>query len=292
MGASASGPMRRSAVGLVSREGGGDVPEAARPDGGDVSVRDLSVAYASAAGQRVALKDVTITVPGGRFVSVVGPSGCGKTSLLMVLAGLLRPSAGSAVVGGKEVATPRPRTTSVVFQDASLLAWRSVLRNVALPLEMTGAGRVPKRERLERARAALTLVGLENWADHLPGELSGGMKQRVALARGLVTEPSLLLMDEPFAALDEQSRYEMGEELLRVWDRLKITVVFITHSLSEAVFLSDEVIALCGSPGTIRDHFEVPFERPRDLSIMASPVFGELRGRLYETLRPEQAGSR
>lgn len=253
----------------------------------DITVEDLSITYSTASGVRhTAVQGIDLAVPKGRFLTIVGPSGCGKTSLLMVLAGLLEPSNGRVAVGGKPLGGPRPGETSIVFQDSCLMPWRTVLRNVALPLEMrSGPAKVSKTTRLARAREALALVGLDGFADRFPNELSGGMKHRVALARGLVTEPSLLLMDEPFAALDEQSRYDMGEELLRVWDKLKITVVFITHSLSEAVFLSDEVVALCGKPGRLRDQFAVDFDRPRELSLMASPSFGDLRGRLYEALQ-------
>jgi NitT/TauT family transport system ATP-binding protein len=255
----------------------------------DIEVKDVSVAYSTATGgQHVAVRDISLSIPGGRFLTVVGPSGTGKTSLLMVLAGLVKPTSGSVEIGGSRLSGPRPDATSIVFQDSSLLPWRTVLRNVTLPLEVSRTGKIPRAEQAKRAKDALGLVGLHEFASRYPGELSGGMKQRVALARSLVTEPSLLLMDEPFAALDEQSRYEMGEELLRVWDRLKITVVFITHSLSEAVFLGDEVVALCGTPGLVRDRFDVPFERPRELTVMADPVFGNLRGRLYDCIRLEK----
>lgn len=255
----------------------------------DIEVKDVSVVYSTATGgQHVAVRDISLSIPAGRFLTVVGPSGTGKTSLLMVLAGLVKPTSGSVEIGGCRLTGPRPGATSIVFQDSSLLPWRTVLRNVTLPLEISHSGKIPKAQHAERAKEALGLVGLREFANRYPSELSGGMKQRVALARSLVTEPSLLLMDEPFAALDELSRYEMGEELLRVWDRLKVTVVFITHSLSEAVFLGDEVIALCGTPGLVRDRFDVPFERPRELTLMADPVFGSLRGRLYDRILLEK----
>ncbi|MEV6925196.1 ABC transporter ATP-binding protein [Dactylosporangium sp. NPDC051485] len=253
---------------------------------GEIELRDVSVWYRKSATSEMvhAVSDVNIRIQPGRFVSLVGPSGCGKTSLMMVLAGLVPLTSGSATIGGEPVTGPRPRSTGIVFQDPSLLPWRTALDNVALPLEVA---KVNKKERTERARQVLDLVGLSrNWQSY-PNELSGGMRQRVALARGLVTNPDVLLMDEPFAALDEQSRDEMGAELLRVWERLNTTVVFITHSLSEAIFLSDEVIALTGSaPGRAGDHIEIPFSRPRDLSLMARPDFAEIRGRLYAALRP------
>jgi NitT/TauT family transport system ATP-binding protein len=247
-----------------------------------IAVEDVSFGYGTASSD-VTLSGLSFGVKRGTFITVVGPSGCGKTTLLMLIAGLLRPVSGQIRIGDSVVEGPQP---NIVFQDSTLLPWRTVLRNVALPLEVAGIGR---QERLERAREALRLVALERYADYYPGQLSGGMRQRVSLARGVVTEPSVLLMDEPFAALDEQTRYEMGAELLRVWDRLKTTVVFITHSLSEAIFLSDEVIALGGSPGQIRDRFEVHFERPRSLDLMGTAEFAALRGRLYNTLRKDQS---
>lgn len=248
-----------------------------------IELSGVSMTYGAGSNrEQSVLRDFNLTIASGRFVTVVGPSGCGKSTLLMIVAGLLDPSSGVVQVNGAPIAGPRPDTTSVVFQDSCLLAWRSIASNVALPLEIAG---VSKQERMARARGALELVGLGGAADRFPSELSGGMKQRVAIARGIATEPSVLLMDEPFAALDEQSRYEMGEELLRLWDRLRTTVVFVTHSLSEAIFLADEVVALGGSPGAIRDRFEVGFDRPRELSLMGTPEFAVVRDRLYQTLR-------
>jgi NitT/TauT family transport system ATP-binding protein len=250
--------------------------------GAAIEVSGVSMSYSSASsGARRALSEVSFTLDGGKFLTLVGPSGCGKTTLLMAMAGLLTPTTGTVTIGGTAVSRPRPDLTGIVFQEANLLPWRTLLRNVALPLEVEGVG---KRERLERAAGALSVVGLADFAGYYPREISGGMKQRVAMARALVTEPQVLLMDEPFSALDEQSRYQMGAELLRIWDRLNTTIVFITHSLSEAVFLSDDVIAMSGRPGSVRDRFEVAFDRPRDLTLMGSPEFAELRGRLYDTL--------
>ena len=254
-----------------------------RRSGDEIEVRDLSVTYTSASGQEhTAVKGIDFTLAPGRFLSIVGPSGSGKSTLLMVIAGLLRATTGSALIGGVAVTEPQPDKVSVMFQDSTLLPWRTALRNVALPLEIAG---ITAKERMERAESALSLVGLSHFGNRFPRQLSGGMKQKVALARSLVRDPSVLLMDEPLGALDEQSRDEMGAELLRVWDRLKTTVVFITHSLSEAIFLADEVIALAGSPANIHDRFEVPFERPRSLSLMGSAEFTQLRTRLYEALR-------
>jgi NitT/TauT family transport system ATP-binding protein len=262
----------------------GPSAEPAQP--GTIDLDGVGMRYRSAAGDEVvAVRDVSFHVSAGTFLSIVGPSGCGKTSLLMAIAGLRPATDGTITIGGSVVTGPRPSTTGIVFQESNLLNWRSVIRNVALPLEVAG---VDKALRLDRAKEALALVGLEGAENRYPHELSGGMRHRVALARGLVTDPAVLLMDEPFAALDEQTRYKMGAELLKIWDRLSTTVVFITHSLSEAVFLSDEVIAMGGRPGSISDRFAVHFERPRDLDLMATSEFAQLRGRLYTALESSQ----
>lgn len=256
---------------------------------GSVEVKDLTVCYTDSKKQKhTVLRDISFSAPSGTFTTVVGPSGSGKSTLLKILGGLHSAEAGEAVIGGRKINQPNPDLVTIVFQDSSLLPWRTVLRNVALPLETAG---VPKKEREERAKDALELVGLGDCMSKYPRELSGGMKQRVSIARGLVVEPMVLLMDEPFAALDEQTRYEMGEELLKLWDRLKSTVIFVTHNLSEAVFLADKVIVLEGRPATVGQSVDVNFSRPRDLGLMVAPEFHAVRDQLYTSLKRDRIKS-
>jgi len=247
-----------------------------------IAIRDLDHVYDSNGQATVALKEIGFDVPAGRFVSIVGPSGCGKSSLLMMLAGLLQPSRGEILVAGAPIPRPDPARVGVVFQDASLFPWLSAQRNVEFPLFLRG---VDKKSRRERAREALALVGLEAFAESLPHELSGGMKQRVSIARGLVQDPPILLMDEPFAALDEQTRMVMGDELLRIWDRTRKTIVFVTHGLSEAIYLSDKVIVLSGRPGRILDIVSVDLPRPRNLQMMGQARFAEMRESIWNMIR-------
>jgi NitT/TauT family transport system ATP-binding protein len=249
---------------------------------GTVEVAGLNHVYDTNGQQLKVLADISLEVASGRFVSIVGPSGCGKSSLLMMLAGLMRPSEGTILAAGKPIHQPDPTRIGVVFQDASLYPWLSARANVEFPLSLRG---VDKATRRARALDALALVGLENFAENYPNELSGGMKQRVSIARGLVQDPPILLMDEPFAALDEQTRITMGDELLRIWDRTRKTVIFVTHGLSEAIYLSDEVLVRSGRPGRILDRVAIDLPRPRSLEIMASARFAELRDQLWQQIR-------
>src|SRR5690606_250703 len=204
-----------------------------------IDVCGVSMKYGGAeGGGTLAMDEVSFRIASGKFFVLVGPSGCGKSSLLMMMAGLRRPSSGSIHCGGKLMESPDPDRAGVVFQEANLYPWLTAQKNVEFPLMLRN---VPAEERSRRAREGLGLVELAGFADRYPHELSGGMKQRVSIARGLVQHPSVLLMDEPFAALDEQTRLTMGDELLRIWERTGQTVVFVTHSLSEAVYLADEV---------------------------------------------------
>lgn len=216
------------------------------------------------------------------FVSVLGPSGCGKSTLLRLLAGLMRPSAGTVEVFGKAVFEPRD-DVGIVFQRPTLLPWLSVIDNVIFPIRHQ-RGRVSKEERL-RGYQMLELVRLGEFADKRIDELSGGMQQRVGIARALLLDPDILLMDEPFSALDALSRDEMSFELLRIWHERPKTVLFITHSIPEALLLSDRIIVLSARPGTVRDEIVVPFERPRSLDTMADPRFtvmaNSIRRRLF-----------
>jgi len=249
---------------------------------GNVDVSDLSHTYAAKGQKSKALDSISLNVETGRFLSIVGPSGCGKSSLLMMLAGLIRPTSGSIRVGGRPMEGPDPSRIGVVFQEASLYPWLTAQSNVEFPLSLRG---VDKKIRQARALEALALVGLEGFANSYPHELSGGMKQRVSIARGLVQDPPILLMDEPFAALDEQTRITMGDELLRIWDKTRKTVIFVTHGLSEAIYLSDEVIVLSGRPGRILDRVEVDLPRPRTLEMMSEPRFVALREQIWRQIK-------
>jgi NitT/TauT family transport system ATP-binding protein len=247
-----------------------------------IEIAGLSHVYAGREGEVKALDDISLSVPAGRFVVIVGPSGCGKTSLLMMMAGLRRQTTGTILCAGTPIADPDPQRVGVVFQEASLFPWLTALDNIEFPLSLR---HVPKAERLARANAMLDLVGLEGFGARYPHELSGGMKQRVSIARGLVQDPPVLLMDEPFAALDEQTRMTMGHELLRIWSRTSKTVVFVTHSLTEAVYLADEVLVMSARPGRIIDRIPITLPRPRTYEMMATDVFGRLRDRIWQQIR-------
>jgi NitT/TauT family transport system ATP-binding protein len=225
----------------------------------------------------VALDGVNLKVMDGEFVSIVGPSGCGKTTFLSVVDGLIPASAGRILVDGVQVNEPGP-DRAVVFQDASLLPWRTVAGNVVYGLECQG---VPAREARERAQAFIDMVGLGGFEQHYPYELSGGMQQRVNLARALVMDPKILLMDEPFASLDAQTREVMQEELLQIWRKAEKTVLFVTHQIDEAIFLSDRVVVFSGRPGKVKDIIAVGLDRPRDLGIKREPGFHAIEDRIW-----------
>lgn len=240
----------------------------------------------------VALQDVSAKIKGGRFVSIIGPSGCGKSTLLHVIHGLVQPTRGTVRVGGKAVRHPRDTTglnRALVFQDATLLPWKTVSGNVAYGLEVGPRARnpVPRDEIEKRVERYLRLTGLSGFERHYPHELSGGMRQRVNLARALATQPEVLLMDEPFSALDAQTRELMQEELLNICRVETRTVIFITHDLEEALFLSDEILVMSRRPGRVLEMFENPLPRSRDLSIKASDGFIKLKRRLWSLLEAE-----
>ena len=247
-----------------------------------VEVRGLGHIYDGRDGAVPALTDIDLTVPAGHFTVIVGPSGCGKTSLLMMLAGLRTPTSGTILCDGRPIAKPDPERVGVVFQEASLYPWLTAVENVEFPLVLKHS---PRDERRVRAEEMLKLVGLEGFGGRYPHELSGGMKQRVSIARGLVQDPPVLLMDEPFAALDEQTRMTMGHELLRIWSQTSKTVVFITHSLTEAVYLADEVLVMSARPGRILDRVPIDLPRPRTYQMMATDKFGQLRERIWHQIR-------
>jgi NitT/TauT family transport system ATP-binding protein len=230
-----------------------------------------------------AIADVTRSMTAGRFVAVIGPSGCGKSTLLDVVGGLLRPSRGSVLVHGEPVNGPR-RDTAMVFQEDSTLHWRTVLENVAFGLEIA---RVPKAQRLAQAHQFIELVGLRGFEHHRPRQLSGGMKQRVAIARALAMGPRILLMDEPFGALDQQTRMLLAGELLRIWDGTGASVLFVTHDIQEAVYLADEVWVLSHRPAVIKEVVEVDLGRPRSPEVMLAAEFHALADHVWQLLKSE-----
>lgn len=267
------------------------------PTRAKLQARNVSLEYfqSRTGTSLLALDRISLDIEEGEFVSIVGPSGCGKTTFLSVVDGLIKATDGEILVDGAPVTRPGP-DRAVVFQDASLLPWRTVLENVIYGLECIG---VRKREARERARHFIDMVGLAGFEKAYPHELSGGMQQRVNLARALVMDPKILLMDEPFAALDAQTREAMQEELLRIWKKAAKTVLFITHQIDEAVFLSDRVIVFSARPGRLRADIKVELERPRSLRIKRDPRFHALEDRIWSLIQsgadapePEPAPSR
>ncbi|RKN03472.1 ABC transporter ATP-binding protein [Streptomyces radicis] len=246
-------------------------------------IADVSKSFGDQTRRVPALGKVSLTVARGEFVSLIGPSGCGKSTLINIVAGLIDGYEGRVTVSGAPLDGPHP-SIGMVFQDDSTFPWLSTLQNVEFGMRMAG---VNATERRERAMEMLDLIGLRSFADRYPAQLSGGMRQRVALARALAMRPEILLMDEPFAALDEQTRMVLGEELLRLQEELQQTVVFVTHNLGEAVQLSDRVVAMTARPASIKAILEVDLPRPRDSSIVSSDRYGELVAHLWSLLREE-----
>jgi NitT/TauT family transport system ATP-binding protein len=237
-----------------------------------IQIEGVSKTYRTRDGEVPSLRPIDIAVNDGEFLVVVGPSGCGKTTLLKMIAGLLPPSEGQIRVEGRVVTKPH-RDVGIVFQTALLLPWRDIFRNVMMPVEVKG---LPRGEYEERARALLKMVGLEGFEHKYPWQLSGGMQQRASICRALVHDPKIVLMDEPFGALDAMTRERMNVELQRIQRETRKTVLLITHSIPEAVFLADRVLVMSERPGTIAADYTVPLARPRSLDVMADPVFVEL----------------
>jgi NitT/TauT family transport system ATP-binding protein len=235
-----------------------------------IAVRRLTKDYGDGPDAIAALRDIDFTVGDGEFLSIVGPSGCGKSTLLKILAGLMPATDGEALLNGTPIEGPR-RDIGMVFQSPVLFPWRTVLGNSLLPVDVQALGRA---NTIERAKALIALVGLSGFEQRYPWELSGGMQQRVALVRALVHDPALLLMDEPFGALDALTRESMNVELQRIWLERRKTVVFVTHSTSEAVFLADRVMVMTPRPGRIGDMLEIDLPRPRPLDVMTTEAFG------------------
>ena len=230
-----------------------------------------------------ALLPVDLSIAKGEFVTLLGPSGCGKSTLLKMVAGMLEPSDGRLLVWRKPVGQlhDSARKMSFVFQSPTLMPWASVRTNVRLPLDLAG---VPRKEADARVTESLALVGLEKFADALPRALSGGMQMRVSIARGLVTQPDLLLMDEPFGALDEITRHKLDADLLELWRKKKLTVIFVTHSIHEAVFLSSRVVMMAARPGRVVEQFQIDEPYPRSADFMVTPEFARHAKRLQDSL--------
>ena len=248
-----------------------------------LSIKKMTKVFPKGEGELVALQDIDLDVIDGEFVCVLGPSGCGKTTLLRIIAGLEPKSSGSMVLKGKEIEGPGP-DRGMVFQEFALFPWRSVRRNVEFGLEIK---KMPPEMRKETSQKYIDLVGLKGFEDTHPNQLSGGMKQRVGIARALANEPSILLMDEPFGALDAQTRNQMQKELLRIWSETRKTIVFITHSVDEAVFLADRVVVLTSRPGRIKTVHKIDLPRPRN---RASQEFIKLRRDILDELELQRQG--
>jgi NitT/TauT family transport system ATP-binding protein len=251
-----------------------------------IRVRDVSHQFGELGEQRFvrALSDTSLDVARGELLCLIGPSGCGKSTLLNVIGGLTRPTAGGVEVLGKRVRGPLPGDIAFVFQENALFPWNTVLENIELSMTFQG---VPKSQRATRAKEALAAVGLAEFAAHYPAQLSGGMRQRAALARALSLETPILLMDEPFGALDEQTRMILGEDLSVLLAKSGKTIVFVTHSLGEAVFLADRVAVFSARPGTIKEIIAVDEPHPRKPDFVTSEKFAALRNRLYALLHDE-----
>jgi len=247
-----------------------------------ITITGASVVFQRRGASVAALRDVDLTVPAGRFVSIIGLSGCGKSTLLRLIADILPPSAGTIAIGDAPPRTARrEHAIGFVFQQPTLLPWRTVRQNVALPLDV--AGRSARRSG-GTPDELLDLVGLSGFADALPSELSGGMQQRAAIARALVLRPDVLLLDEPFGALDEITRQRMNLELLRIWTESRTTALLVTHSVGEAVFMSDEVVVMSPRPGTVVARLPVRLPRPRTLGILRSPDFSDAVNQVRDAL--------
>ena len=246
-----------------------------------IEVSKLGKDFSAGRARVCALADVSFSVEEGQFVTLVGPSGCGKSTLLQILAGLIAATSGEARIEGERICAPMPDKISMVFQDPTLLPWKTALANVEFPLDLRGIDRTARRK---RCAALLELVGLREFADHYPHELSGGMRQRANLARALTIDPDILLMDEPLAARDEQTRPRMGHDLLDIWAKTGKTVFFITHSLTEAIYLSDVVLVMSPRPGHVIDTIAIDFPRPREVDIIGSEAFGRIRNRIWHLI--------
>jgi NitT/TauT family transport system ATP-binding protein len=262
-----------------------DSKASAKPSSPDAIMRveDISMRFSTPDGVLTAVDDVSFTVKPGEFLSVIGPSGCGKSTLFNVIGGLLGGYEGKVSVAGETITGPHA-SIGMVFQEESTFPWRTVVDNVAFPLELSG---MPKAQRVERARHFIKLVGLDGFENRYPSELSGGMRQRVSMARTLAFEPKILLMDEPFAALDEQTRLLLGDKVLQIQQTLKQTTLLITHNITEAVQLSDRILVMTYRPGKIKRIVHIDLPRPRGSDIVSSEAFGRYVAQIWSDLREE-----
>jgi NitT/TauT family transport system ATP-binding protein len=243
----------------------------------------INVRFETAEGPVIAVDDVSFDVRPGEFLSVIGPSGCGKSTLFNVIGGLLSSYQGTVNVAGETINGPH-QSIGMVFQEESTFPWRNVTDNVAFPLELTG---MAKAQRIEKAKHFISMVGLNGFENRYPGELSGGMRQRVSLARTLASEPKILLMDEPFAALDEQTRLLLGDKVLQIQQELKQTTLLITHNITEAVQMSDRILVMTYRPGKVKRIVDIDLPRPRTSEIVGSEAFGRYVAQIWADLREE-----
>jgi NitT/TauT family transport system ATP-binding protein len=264
-----------------SGRAGRSIGDATLADATHVALSSVQKSY----GEIEAIRDASFALTAGEFVSVLGPSGCGKSTLLMMIAGLISPSAGKITVGGSPVRGPRPEI-GIVFQSPVLLPWRSIIDNVLFPIEML---KLPRRKFLLRALELLEMAKIAEFARKLPRELSGGMRQRAAICRALIHDPTLLLMDEPFSALDAMTRDEMGLELLRIWQANRKSVLFVTHSIREAAFLSDRVLVMGRRPASMIAEIRIDTPRPRRLDMMEHPDFNAYVRELRKAIEASHA---
>jgi NitT/TauT family transport system ATP-binding protein len=256
---------------------------AAEPADAILVADDIIVQFDTPEGPITAVDNVSFNVKPGEFLSIIGPSGCGKSTLFNVLGGLLGDYRGMVNVAGETISGPH-KSIGMVFQEESTFPWRTVTDNVAFPLELVG---MPKNRRIERARHFIKLVGLDGFENRYPGELSGGMRQRVSLARTLASEPKILLMDEPFAALDEQTRLLLGDKVLQIQQELKQTTLLITHNITEAVQMSDRILVMTYRPGKVKRIVNIDLPRPRTSGIVGSEAFGRYVAQIWNDLREE-----
>jgi NitT/TauT family transport system ATP-binding protein len=248
-----------------------------------LAVDDIVMRFGSAEDGVTALDNVSFTVAPGEFLAVIGPSGCGKSTLFNIIGGLLGGYDGRVAVAGEKVYGPHA-SIGMVFQEESTFPWRNVVDNVAFPLEIAG---MPKRERIERARHFVSMVGLDGFEKRYPSELSGGMRQRVSMARTLASEPKILLMDEPFASLDEQTRLLLGDKVLQIQQQLNQTMLLITHNITEAVQLADRILVMTYRPGRVKRMVDIKLPRPRTSEIVSSEAFGRYVAQIWSDLREE-----
>ncbi len=257
--------------------------EAVRPADAILVVEDVSKQFETPEGPLLAVDHVSLNVAPGEFLAVIGPSGCGKSTLFNIIGGLLDGYEGRVTVAGETVRGPHP-SIGMIFQEESTFPWRTVIDNVAFPLEIAG---MPKARRLEKAKRFVRLVGLDGFERRYPAELSGGMRQRVSMARTLASEPKILLMDEPFASLDEQTRLLLGDKVLQIQQELKQTTLLITHNITEAVQLADRILVMTYRPGKLKRMVEIKLPRPRSSEIVSSEAFGRYVAQIWSDLREE-----